>query len=118
MDAALTGGGGKNSSIGEGGSVGGRGGLNGMDRGKFGHDGPSAGGGAVALSACEEEAGAKDWGEKMEFDEWGETAELVRGNRIPETESERRSLAPKTNASVCRSAHLQLSSGLINAPHK
>lgn len=34
-------------------------------------------GGVEALSACEEEAGAKDWGEKMEFDEWGETAELV-----------------------------------------
>lgn len=33
--------------------------------------------GLVALSTCEEEAGAKDWGEKMEFDEWGATAELV-----------------------------------------
>lgn len=31
----------------------------------------------VALSTCEEEAGAKDRGEKMEFDEWRATAELV-----------------------------------------
>lgn len=53
------------------------------------------------LKAYEGEAGAEDWGEKMEFDEWGETAALVGKNGIPATESERRSLALRTNASVC-----------------
>lgn len=68
-DAALTGGGGKNISVGEEGR-----------KGRAERDGPGKFGAErgrlLALSACEEEAGAKDWGEKMEFDEWGETAAL------------------------------------------
>lgn len=48
----------------------------------------TTGAGRAAVAELEEEAGAKDWGEKMEFDEWGETAAPTRENGIPETESE------------------------------
>lgn len=55
--------------------------------------------------AREEEAGAKDWGEKMEFDEWGgrqrRALAKIGFRRASERASERRSLALETNASVC-----------------